>query len=93
MKIEELERKELRGRIMNVKYRELHEKAKNIWADKVGMENWSTLKCLWFIIFEGGFNRIDCAMEVKNIQMRLLEKEVEEAIESLELNKKEVKER
>ncbi len=79
MKIKEIEREELKERIMRIKYRFLYRKAELIWAKEVDFENWNRIKRFFFVIncltVGGIYNP-----RIKQIQMRLLEEEVDEAV-------------
>jgi len=76
MKKENIERYEIKKKILEIKGEELFEKAKEIWKEKVGFDKWSKWKRFWF-----NSSREPYFSEIKNIQMELLNKETEEALQ------------
>lgn len=69
MKIKDLERLELKKKIMNHKAKELFERARKICEKRDNYQSWSKWEKFWYCI---------PLEEIKNVQMELLEKEVEE---------------
>ncbi len=78
MKIEELERLELREKILSHKSEELFEVAAKIWEKKNGFDRWSK----WKKFFHGRYGG-KVFYEIKEIQMELLDKEVEECVKEV----------
>lgn len=83
--MKDLEFLEVGQRILEYKASELFEEATRIWKEKINFNSWSKWKKFWFnphvtMSFFSLKKNESYFSEIKKIQMELLDKEVEEAL-------------